>query len=179
MKQNDWKRRAKSIRLLLLDVDGVLTDGRVVYDGGGRELKFFHIKDGHGIKLLQRAGLAVGILSGRRSSAVRLRAKELGIDLLQQKALDKAKVLEAILRKKKIRAEQVCFVGDDLVDLPVFSRVGLAVAVADSVEDVKAHAHYITHRPGGQGAVREVCEMILKAQGKWERVTQKYFKNFP
>jgi len=160
-------------------VDGVLTDGRVVYDGGGRELKFFHIRDGHGIKLLQRAGLRVGILSGRRSSAVRLRAKELGIDLLLQKALDKAKVLEAILREKKIRAEQVCFVGDDLVDLPVFGRIGLAVAVADSVEDVRARAHYITHHPGGQGAVREVCEMILKAQGKWKRVTQKYFKNFP
>jgi len=179
LKQNDWKRRAKSIRLLLLDVDGVLTDGRVVYDGVGRELKFFHIKDGHGIKLLQRAGLSVGILSGRRSSAVRLRAKELGIDLLQQRALDKAKVLEAILRKRKIKPEQVCFVGDDLVDLPVFGRVGFAVAVADSVEEVKAHAHYVTHRLGGRGAVREVCEMILKAQGKWETVTRKYFKNFP
>jgi 3-deoxy-D-manno-octulosonate 8-phosphate phosphatase (KDO 8-P phosphatase) len=173
---NDWKKRAKFIRLLLLDVDGVLTDGRIVYDGAGRELKFFNIKDGHGIKLLQRAGLEVGILSGRRSPAVRLRAKELGIRLLKQKVLDKGKALEAILRKKRFRAEQICFVGDDLVDLPVLARVGLAVAVTDSVEDVKANAHYITHRPGGKGAVREVCDLILKAQGKWKAATQKYFR---
>jgi 3-deoxy-D-manno-octulosonate 8-phosphate phosphatase (KDO 8-P phosphatase) len=173
---NDWKKRAKFIRLLLLDVDGVLTDGRIVYDGAGRELKFFNIKDGHGIKLLQRAGLEVGILSGRRSPAVRLRAKELGIRLLKQRVLDKGKALEAILRKKRFRAEQICFVGDDLVDLPVLARVGLAVAVTDSVEDVKANAHYITNRPGGKGAVREVCDLILKAQGKWKAATQKYFR---
>jgi 3-deoxy-D-manno-octulosonate 8-phosphate phosphatase (KDO 8-P phosphatase) len=174
---NDWKKRAKFIRLLLLDVDGVLTDGRIVYDGAGRELKFFDIKDGHGIKLLQRAGLEVGILSGRRSPALRLRAKELGIHLLRQKVLDKGKALEAILRKKRFRAEQICFVGDDLVDLPVLARVGLAVAVTDSVEDVKANAHYITHHPGGQGAVREVCDLILKAQGKWEAATQEYLRH--
>jgi 3-deoxy-D-manno-octulosonate 8-phosphate phosphatase (KDO 8-P phosphatase) len=174
---NDWKKRAKFIRLLLLDVDGVLTDGRIVYDGAGRELKFFDIKDGHGIKLLQQAGLEVGILSGRRSPALRLRAKELGIRLLRQRVLDKGKALEAILNKKRFRAEQICFVGDDLVDLPVLARVGLAVAVADSVEDVKASAHYITRHPGGQGAVREVCDLILKAQGKWKAATQKFFRH--
>ncbi|MBM4331437.1 MAG: HAD-IIIA family hydrolase [Deltaproteobacteria bacterium] len=175
MKEKDWKKRAQAIRLLLLDVDGVLTDGRIVYDGRGQELKSFDIKDGQGIKLLQQAGLKVGILSGRKSSAVNLRARELGIDLLLQKALDKAKALEKIIRKGNIRAEQICFVGDDLVDLPVFSRVGFAVAVADSVKEVKENAHYITHCPGGRGAVREVCELILKVQGKWEAVTQKYF----
>lgn len=175
MKEKDWKKRAQAIRLLLLDVDGVLTDGRIVYDGRGQELKSFDIKDGQGIKLLQQAGLKVGIISGRKSSAVSLRARELGIDLLFQKALDKAKALEKIIRKGNIRAEQICFVGDDLVDLPVFPRVGFAVAVADSVKEVKENAHYITHCPGGRGAVREVCELILKVQGKWEAVTQKYF----
>jgi 3-deoxy-D-manno-octulosonate 8-phosphate phosphatase (KDO 8-P phosphatase) len=165
------------IRLLLLDVDGVLTEGQIVYDGSGRELKSFNIKDGHGIKLLQRAGLEVGILSGRRSAAVRLRAKELGIRLLRQRVLDKGKALETILRQKKFTAEQICFVGDDLVDLPVLACVGLAVAVTDSVADVKANAHYITHLPGGQGAVREVCDLILKAQGKWKAATQRYFRH--
>ena len=167
--------RAKAIRLLLLDVDGVLTDGRIIYNGSGREFKSFSIKDGQGIVLLRRAGLEVGILSGRRSPAVIARAKELGIALCQQKVLDKGKALKSILGMKKIRAEQVCYMGDDLVDLPVFFRAGLAVAVADSVEEVKANAHYVTHHPGGQGAVREVCELILKAQGKWKKVTHQYF----
>lgn len=157
-------------------MDGVLTDGRVGYDGAGRELKFFDIKDGHGIKLLQRAGLEVGILSGRRSRAVRIRAQELGIQVVQQKALDKGKALEGILRRKKLKPEEICFVGDDLVDLPVFLRVGLAIAVADCVKDLKGLAHYITRHPGGRGAVREVCEMILKAQGRWDDVTRKYFR---
>ncbi|OGP48794.1 MAG: phenylphosphate carboxylase subunit delta, partial [Deltaproteobacteria bacterium RBG_13_51_10] len=174
MRARSWNDRAKKIHLLLLDVDGVLTDGRIVYDGREREFKSFDIKDGQGIKLFQQAGLKVGILSGRKSSAVRLRAKELGIEILYQKALDKAKTLEVILQKNKIRAEQICFMGDDLVDLPVLLRVGLAVAVADGVEEVKANAHYVTHHPGGRGAVREICELILKAQGKWESVTQKY-----
>lgn len=176
LRQEGWERRAKRVRLLLLDVDGVLTDGRIVLDEAGREFKFFNIKDGQGIKLLQQAGLRVGILSGRRSPAVRLRAKELGIRLLRQRVLDKGEALEAVLRKEKFRAEQICFVGDDLVDLPVFYRVGFAVAVADSVEDVKAKAHYITRHPGGGGAVREVCDLILKAQGKWEAATKKYFQ---
>jgi 3-deoxy-D-manno-octulosonate 8-phosphate phosphatase (KDO 8-P phosphatase) len=172
----DCQKRAKLIRLLLLDVDGVLTDGQILYDGSGRELKSFNIQDGHGIKLLQRAGLEVGILSGRRSAAVRLRAKELGIRLLRQRVLDKEKALEAILRRKGITAGQICFLGDDLVDLPVLAQVSLAVAVPDSVEDVKTNAHYITHRPGGKGAVREVCDLILKAQGKWKAATENYFR---
>lgn len=174
MRKKGWKDRAKKIRLLLLDVDGVLTDGRIVYDGRGREVKSFDIKDGQGIKLCQQAGLQVGILSGRKSSAVRFRAKELGMAILFQKAVDKAKALEGILQKNKIRADQICFMGDDLVDLPVFSRVGLAVAVADGVQEVKANAHYVTHRSGGRGAVREICELILKAQGKWKLVTSKF-----
>jgi 3-deoxy-D-manno-octulosonate 8-phosphate phosphatase (KDO 8-P phosphatase) len=176
LRQEGWEARAKRIRLLLLDVDGVLTDGRIVLDEAGRELKFFNIKDGLGIKLLQQAGFKVGILSGRRSPAVRLRAKELGIRLIRQGVVDKREALEAVLRKEKFRAEQICFVGDDLVDLPVFYRVGLAVAVADSLEEVKAEAHYITRHPGGRGAVREVCDLILKAQGKWEAAAKKYLQ---
>ena len=174
MRRKDWKERAKAIRLLLLDVDGVLTDGRITYDGSGREWKSFDIRDGQGIRLLQRAGLEVGILSGRKAAAVRTRAKELGLRLLRQRVTDKAKALEEIMVQKNYQREHICFVGDDLVDLPVFVRVGLAVAAADSVEEVKACAHYITRNPGGRGAVREVCDLILKAQGKWAAVTQEY-----
>ena len=174
LRRKDWKERAKAIRLLLLDVDGILTDGRITYDGSGREWKSFDIRDGQGIRLLQRAGLEVGILSGRKSAAVRTRAKELGLRLLRQKVTDKAKALEEIMVRKNYKREHICFVGDDLVDLPVFARVGLAVAAADSIEEVKASAHYITRNPGGRGAVREVCDLILKAQGKWAAVTQEY-----
>lgn len=164
------------IRLLLLDVDGVLTDGRIIYDGKGQEWKFFNVKDGHGIKLLQRGGVEVGILSGRESSAVGIRARELKIDLVIQKAWDKVKALKTIQKRRKIALAEVCFVGDDLVDLPVFSRVGFAVAVADSVPEVKKRAHFVTQHPGGHGAVREVCEVILRAQRKWSAVTKKYFR---
>jgi 3-deoxy-D-manno-octulosonate 8-phosphate phosphatase (KDO 8-P phosphatase) len=174
LRRRDWKERAKAIRLLLLDVDGVLTDGRITYDGSGREWKSFDIRDGQGIRLLQRAGLEVGILSGRRSAAVRTRAKELGLRLLRQKVTDKAKALEEIMVQKNYKREQICYVGDDLVDLPVFPRVGLAIAAADSIGEVKASAHYITRNPGGRGAVREVCDLILKAQGKWAAVTREY-----
>jgi len=169
-----WKERAKAVRLLLLDVDGVLTDGRITYDGSGREWKSFDIRDGQGIRLLQRAGLEVGILSGRRSAAVRARARELGIHLLRQRATDKAEALEEIMAQKNYKGEHICYVGDDLVDLPVFPRVGLAIAAADSIGEVKEAAHYITRSPGGRGAVREVCELILKAQGKWAAITREY-----
>jgi 3-deoxy-D-manno-octulosonate 8-phosphate phosphatase (KDO 8-P phosphatase) len=174
LKAKGWRARAKKIRLILLDADGVLTDGRIAYDERGGEVKSFDIKDGQGIKLCQQAGLQVGILSGRKSSAVSFRAQELGMTIVLQKTVDKAMALEAIRQKNNLRADQICFVGDDLVDLPVFSRVGLAVAVADGVREVKANAHYVTRRSGGHGAVRETCELILKAQGKWKRVTSKF-----
>lgn len=170
----DLKKRAQNIRLLLLDVDGVLTDGRIIHDDSGGEWKFFDVRDGHGIKLIQRGGVEVGILSGRKAKAVSVRARELGIQLVVQKALDKAKALEQIEKRKKVRAEFICYVGDDVVDIPVFSRVGLAIAVADGVAEAKRHAHYVTRRRGGRGAVREVCERILKWQGKWSKVMHKY-----
>ena len=170
-----WKERAKRVRLLLLDVDGVMTDGRLGFDGAGREFKFFYARDGIGIKLLQRAGLRVGILSGRKARVVELRAKELGIDLLLQKVQDKAKGLEEVLRKERLRPDQICYLGDDLVDLPVLFQVGLAVAVADAAPEVKAAAHRVTRKSGGMGAVREICESILKAQGRWSAGIQGYF----
>jgi 3-deoxy-D-manno-octulosonate 8-phosphate phosphatase (KDO 8-P phosphatase) len=166
-KKRGWKGRARRVRLLLLDVDGVMTDGRLGFDGAGREFKFFYARDGIGIKLIQRAGLRVGILSGRKASVVELRARELGIDLLLQKIQDKARGLEAVLQRESLRLDQICYVGDDLVDLPVLLKVGLAVAVADAVPEVKAAAHFVTRKAGGRGAVREICEAILKAQGRW------------
>jgi len=174
-KKRGWKERAKRVRLLLLDVDGVMTDGRLGFAGAGWEFMFFYARDGIGIKLLQRAGLRVGILSGRKAKVVELRARELGIDLLLQKIQDKAQGLEAVLRRERLRPDQVCYVGDDLVDLPVLLEVGLAVAVADAVPEVKAAAHFVTRKPGGRGAVREICEGILKAQGRWTAGIQRFF----
>ncbi len=170
-----WKQRAKQVRLLLLDVDGVMTDGRLGFDGSGRELKFFYARDGIGIRLLQRAGLRVGILSGRKARVVELRARELGIDLLLQKSRDKARGLEEVLRREGLRPEQICYVGDDLVDLPVLLEVGLAIAVADAVPEVKAAVHFVTRKPGGRGAVREICEALLKAQGRWIAGIGRYY----
>ena len=177
MKKKDWKERAKRVRLLLLDVDGVLTDGRLAFDEAGQEIKFFHIRDGQGIRLLQQAQIRAGILTGRKSKAVSYRASDLGIRLVFQKVRDKGRALETILKKESLKAEQVCYVGDDLVDLAILARVGLAVAVSDAVPEVKAVAHYITRCPGGGGAVREICEKILKAQGQWDQITRAYRSN--
>jgi 3-deoxy-D-manno-octulosonate 8-phosphate phosphatase (KDO 8-P phosphatase) len=175
-KKKNWQKRVEKIRLLLLDVDGVLTDGRIIYDGSGKEWKSFDIKDGQGIKLLQRAGIEVGILSGRSAAAVRLRARELGLALVRQKVRDKEKVFAEIMSRKRLTAEEICFMGDDIVDVPVLRRVGFAVAVADGVDLVKSCAHYVTSRPGGRGAVREVCDLILRLQGKWAAVTEFYVR---
>jgi 3-deoxy-D-manno-octulosonate 8-phosphate phosphatase (KDO 8-P phosphatase) len=177
MAQKGWQERAKKVRLLLLDVDGVMTDGRLGFDGEGREIKFFYARDGIGIKLLQEAGIRVGILSGRRARVVALRAKELGISLVRQRIRDKAQALEEILETERLRPEQVCYMGDDLVDLPVLRRVGFPVAVADAVPEVKFMAHLVTRNPGGRGAVREVCEKILKIQGKWEKGIRKFLSS--
>lgn len=170
------EERIKKIRLLLLDVDGVLTDGRIIYDNRGVESKAFDVKDGHGIKLLQRAGIRVGIITGRQSEVVRLRAEELGIEILYQGAKDKLVPYRDILEGLGLNDDEVAYVGDDLVDLPILRRVGLAVTVADAVEEVKPHVHHVTERAGGRGAVREVCDLILKGSGAWASVTDRYFK---
>jgi 3-deoxy-D-manno-octulosonate 8-phosphate phosphatase (KDO 8-P phosphatase) len=167
--------RLGKIRLLLLDVDGVMTDGRIIYDNHGVETKAFDVKDGHGLKLLQRAGLKVGIITGRESEVVRFRARELGIDVLHQGAKSKLEPYLETIGELGLRDEEVGYMGDDIVDLPVLRRVGFAATVADAVEEVKPFVHYVATRRGGRGAVREVCDLILKTTGRWPEVTDRYF----
>ena len=166
--------RAKKVRLLILDCDGVLTDGRIQMTAGGDETKAFDVKDGHGIVMLQRAGIKVGIISGRRSSVVQARVKELGIAHLHEMAWTKIEPFRQILAEEGLTEAAVCYVGDDVVDIPLLRRAGLAVAVADAVEEVRLYAHYTTRREGGRGAVREVIELILKSQDKWNELMQRY-----
>lgn len=163
----DLVARAQRIRLLLLDVDGVLTDGGIIIHADGSETKTFHVRDGHGVKLLQAAGIEVGLLSGRRSAPTDRRAAELGIALVHQGVGDKLAALEAILAARGLGADAVAFLGDDLMDLPVLRRVGLAMTVADAVDELAPFVQYVTRAPGGRGAVREAAELLLKAQGRW------------
>lgn len=169
------QERLRKIRLLLLDVDGVLTDGRITYDAKGVESKSFDVKDGHGLKMLQRAGIKVGIITGRKSEIVALRAHELGIEILHQGAKQKLPPYEAVLREHGFEDREVAYVGDDLVDLPILRRVGFAVTVVDGVEELRGRVDYVTRRPGGRGAVREICDLLLKEGGYWAEITGRYF----
>jgi 3-deoxy-D-manno-octulosonate 8-phosphate phosphatase (KDO 8-P phosphatase) len=164
------RKKAKRIVLLLLDVDGVLTDGRIILDDRGVETKHFHVRDGQGIALLLRAGIEVGFLTARSSRAVRLRAKELGVELLHQGERDKLLAYEAIKRKRRLSNDEIAFMGDDVGDLPVLRQVGVAISVADGWQGLRGVAAYITEANGGRGAVREVAELLLKAQGKWTKL---------
>jgi 3-deoxy-D-manno-octulosonate 8-phosphate phosphatase (KDO 8-P phosphatase) len=157
--------KSRKIKLLLLDVDGVLTDGRIILDNMGNELKAFHVRDGHGIKLAQRAGIVIGIITGRRSEVVSIRARELGIQEVHQGAVEKIAVYESLLKKYGLKDDEVAYVGDDVVDLEIFNRAGFAVAVADADTSVKAHVDMITKAEGGRGAVREFINLILKSRG--------------
>ncbi|HSN72487.1 MAG TPA: 3-deoxy-manno-octulosonate-8-phosphatase KdsC [Steroidobacteraceae bacterium] len=157
--------RARGIRLLVLDVDGVLTDGRLYIPAQGDELKCFHVRDGHGLKSLQRSGCRVAVISGRRSEAVVRRMRELGIESLHQGIDDKLSVFESLLQQFDVEASAVACVGDDTVDVPILERAGFAIAVADAHDDARAVAHYITRARGGRGAVREVCDLLLAAHG--------------
>ena len=168
------ERRAAGVRLLLMDCDGVLTDGRITPVEGGDERKSFHTRDGHGLVLLHRAGLRSGIISGRSSALVAMRASDLGVAYVRQGALDKLEVFEELLSEAGFAPAEVAYVGDDVVDIPLMLRSGLAVAVADATEETRAAAHYVTRLPGGFGAVREVCELILKAQGRWDGLMKRY-----
>lgn len=168
------KNEAKPIRLILSDVDGVLTDGGVVYDNEGVEQKKFHIRDGLGIKLWQAAGHTFGILTARNSHIVQVRAAELGIGIVCQGFEDKLSKAREIIADVGVERSEVCFIGDDLPDLPVIREVGLGVAVADAATDVRESANYVTKCPGGAGAVREVIEMILRAQMRWEDIIRPY-----
>ena len=166
--------RASKVELLILDCDGVLTDGRIFMLPDGDETKSFDVKDGHAIVMLQRAGIKVGIISGRKSSVVRARAKELGIAHLHEMAWVKTEAYQKMLDEEKLSDEQVCYIGDDVVDIPLLKRVGLAVSVADAVEEAKRFSHLVTERAGGRGAVREVIELIMKAQNKWADALSRY-----
>jgi 3-deoxy-D-manno-octulosonate 8-phosphate phosphatase (KDO 8-P phosphatase) len=168
--------RAKKIRVLLMDVDGVLTDGRVWLlsrrDGTASEIKGFSAYDGAGLKLARAAGLRTGWITGRESSAVSQRARECEVEFVYQHQATKLGAFEEILRTTGAGADEVAYVGDDLPDLPLLEHVGLAVAVANAVPELKRAAHYVTARSGGEGAVREVIELIVRAQGKWEKASR-------
>jgi 3-deoxy-D-manno-octulosonate 8-phosphate phosphatase (KDO 8-P phosphatase) len=166
--------QAKDIKLVILDVDGVLTDGRIVIDDNGVESRNFDIKDGMGIVVMLNSGLEVAIITAKKSGAVRHRAAELKIRRFHEGIKKKAEPYEAMLKELNITDAQVAYVGDDLVDLPLMKRAGLPIAVGDAVEDVKKHAAYVTRACGGHGAVREVAEIILKAQGKWDKVLSSF-----
>lgn len=166
--------RWQAIELILSDVDGVLTDGGVIFDNEGIETKKFHIRDGLGIKLWMRAGFHFGIITARTSHIVKVRARELGVELVRQGFEEKLPVARELIRDMGLTPEQVCFIGDDLTDIPVIKSVGMGIAVADAVEEVRKAADHTTKIGGGRGAVREVVETILKAKHRWEDVIQRY-----
>ncbi|HIJ80690.1 MAG TPA: HAD hydrolase family protein [Desulfuromonadales bacterium] len=166
--------RLKDIRLLLLDVDGVLTDGSIIYDCNGLETKRFNVRDGHGIKMLQRHDIQVGIITGRTSAVVDVRARELGISLVYQGALKKLDSYADVRRVTGFDDGQIAYIGDDIIDVPVMRRVAFAAAPSDAQPEVRNVAHYVTSSAGGRGAVREVCDMILKGRGLWEEVAARY-----
>ena len=167
-------KRAAQITALVIDVDGVLTDGRIVYAEYGDELKFFDVQDGAGLVFWHRAGLKSAIITARTSRLMKRRAKEMRVDVLIQGALMKLPAYERLLKRWRLADEQVCCIGDDLMELPLLRRVGLAVAVPNAIEEVRQISHYITQRPGGRGAVREVIDQILKAKGLWDAVLDRY-----
>lgn len=174
--QDDLKARILKVRIVLIDNDGVMTDGRIVLGDHGDELKFFDVQDGHGLVMLRRAGYKTVMVSGKSSRVNKRRMKEAQVCDLYQKAADKLKVFEKVLKKFKVSADQVCYIGDDLIDLPPMTRSGFAVAVANAVPEVLEAAHYTTRHSGGRGAVREVADLLLKTQGQWKDVTAGYFR---
>jgi len=164
------------IKLLVLDVDGVLTDGAVIINGDGRERKFFNSLDGHGIRMWRRAGLKVAFLSGRECEAVNRRARELEVDYVFQNCHNKVAVVEKLVEELGLSSQEVACVGDDLPDLPMIRYAGFGAVVANAVDEVKGCADYVTTRGGGRGAVREVIEYILKSSGKWQELMKRYLK---
>jgi 3-deoxy-D-manno-octulosonate 8-phosphate phosphatase (KDO 8-P phosphatase) len=167
---------ASKIKLLVLDVDGVMTDGRIILDDNGVQYKAFHVRDGHGIKMLMRQNVDVAIITGRKSEVLLRRAEELGIEHVYQRSFNKLESFAELKDKLGVKDDESAFVGDDLVDLPVMRQVGLSVAVADAEDDVKTLAAFVTKRDGGRGAVREVTDLILKAKGLWDEATKNYME---
>ena len=170
----DVQERAARIKLLLMDCDGVLTDGRIWLFADGDEQKGFHTRDGLGISLLHRAGLRSGIISGRTSRAVETRARDLGMSYVVQGHEHKTKAFAEVLAQAGVENAEVAFIGDDLNDIPLMMQSGLGVAVADAALETREHAHYVTKAAGGFGAVREVIELILKSQGRWDDLVKRY-----
>jgi 3-deoxy-D-manno-octulosonate 8-phosphate phosphatase (KDO 8-P phosphatase) len=161
----DIYERARKIRVAIFDVDGVLTDGTLYYTASGEEMKAFNVHDGHGMKMLKDSGVTLAIITSRSSRSIEARARDLGIDLLFQGAADKLAAFQALLGRSGAGADACAYAGDDVVDLPVLKRCGLALSVPDAPSVVRTHAHYVTRARGGHGAAREICELILQAQG--------------
>ena len=166
--------KIKSLKLLILDVDGVLTDGRLFFDHQGNEYKCFHARDGHGMKLLRQTGVEIAVISGRKSSSVALSMQNLGIDHVYQGHENKRAAFREILDNLQLTPAQVAHMGDDLLDLPIMTQVGFAIAVQDANFAVKKHADWCTQTAGGHGAVREICDLIMQVQGNFEKVLQSY-----
>lgn len=171
--------KIKRVRMVILDVDGVLTGGQIFFGNEGELMKQFNVQDGMGISLLRQAGIRIAVITGRTSDIVRLRAAELHIDDVYQGSMSKKAALAKLLAKYELTGENVCYIGDDLIDIPVMNRVGFACAVANAVSDVRKIASYVSVKEGGQGAVREIAELILKTQGKWETLLAKYLDDVP
>lgn len=169
-------QKAAGIRLVIFDVDGVLTDGSLFLGDDGQEYKAFNSRDGHGMKMLQASGVDIGIITGRTSQVVKFRMDSLGIKHVYQGQLDKLPAFEELLQSLGLSPEQVAYVGDDVVDLPILIRAGLAIAVQDAHNLVKQHCHWITPSPGGRAAARDVCELIMQAQGSLENQLNKYLQ---
>ena len=174
MLDNDLMQRAAAIKLVVFDVDGVLTDGSLFIDDDGREFKAFNSKDGLGMKMLQKSGVPIGIITARQSKLVSYRMQNLGIDHVFQGQEDKLPAFEKLIAELELKPEQTAYVGDDVVDLPLLRRAGLAVAVADAHPLCKRHSHWETLHPGGRGAAREVCELIMEAQGSLDQQIEAY-----
>ena len=175
--KKDIQGRIKKIKIVVMDVDGVMTDGKIILGSGNTELKFFDARDGVGIKYLQRVGIKVAIITGRKSEAVEMRAKELDIELVYQNAKKKIDAYNDLKEKLGYKGSDIAYIGDDLPDIPIMRRVGFAIAVANSTKETKKVAHYITKNNGGYGAIREVAELIMKAQNKWKKIMERYFQD--
>jgi 3-deoxy-D-manno-octulosonate 8-phosphate phosphatase (KDO 8-P phosphatase) len=174
LKQADLQKKLNQIKLLLLDVDGVLTDGQITYTDSGEQIKSFNCRDGLGLRLLMDNDIKVGIVTGRTSKALTHRCQNLGLDLVFDGIKDKSKALDRITQLTGIAAQDIAFVGDDLIDLPAMIRTGICFSVPDAPREVKSHATMVTSARGGHGAVREICETILKAQGAWDKILNLY-----
>lgn len=172
----EFEERIKAIKLFIFDVDGVMTDGGIYYSDTGDEMKRFNVKDGHGIKLLQRSGVEVAIITARTSNVVKVRAANLGIHDVIQGALDKKAAYEFLKAEKKLEDKEIAYMGDDIIDLPILMRAGFSACPEDAHEDLLDEVDYRSKKRGGDGSVREVCDLVLKTQGKYAEVTEKYRK---